>query len=189
MPGKVWGNYLVHQSVEFGYRDSMIGGNQNNYDTFENLQSGMRLFDFSLDMHSINHQGIAFDNLTFTNFGYGGDPNNVSRLHIDKNKWFDFRAMFRRNTEFLELQFAGESAESREFKSGDCRGQLAAGAQFIAPHAGLRSDAAAAITSAIPAGIFPQHKFRSGLQHCGRRHGAAALADFAISNEFVPDGH
>ena len=78
----------------------MIGGNQNNYNTFENLQSGMRLFDFSLDMHSINHQGIAFDNLTFTNFGYGGDPNNVSRLHIDKNKWFDFRAMFRRNTNF-----------------------------------------------------------------------------------------
>ncbi len=100
MPGKVWGNYLVHQSVEFGYRDSMIGGNQNNYNMFENLQSGMRLFDFSMDMHSINHQGIAFDNLTFTNFGYGGDPNNVSRLHIDKNKWYDFRAMFRRDNNF-----------------------------------------------------------------------------------------
>ncbi len=50
LPGKVWGNYLVHQSVEFGYRDSMIGGNQNNYDTFENLQSGMRLFNFSVGM-------------------------------------------------------------------------------------------------------------------------------------------
>ena len=100
IPGHIWGNYLVHQSVELGYRDSMIGGNLNNYDTFENLQSGMRLLDFSLDMHSINHQGIAFDNLTFSNFGYGGDPNNVSRLHVDKNKWYDFRAMFRRDKNF-----------------------------------------------------------------------------------------
>lgn len=99
-PGRVWGNYLVHQSVEFGYRDSLVGGNLNNYDTFENLQSGMRLLDFSVDMHSINHQGILFDNLTFNNFGYGGDPNNVSRLHIDKNKWYDFRAMFRRDKNF-----------------------------------------------------------------------------------------
>jgi len=100
MPGRTWGNYLVHQSVEFGYRDSMIGGNQNNYATFENLQSGMRLFDYSMDMHSINRQGILFDNLTFTNFGYGGDPNNVSRLHIDKNKWYDFRGLFRRDKNF-----------------------------------------------------------------------------------------
>jgi hypothetical protein len=99
-PGKVWGNYLMHQSVEIGYRDSMIGGNQNNYDTFENLQSGLRLLDFSVDMHSINHQGIVFDSLTFSNFGYGGDPNNVSRLHIDKNKWYDFRGMFRRDLNF-----------------------------------------------------------------------------------------
>jgi hypothetical protein len=97
---KVWGNYTIHQSVEFGYRDSMIGGNMNNYDTFENLQSGMRLFDYSIDMHSINHQGILFDNLTFTNFGYGGDPNDVSRLRIDKNKWYDFRAQFRRDKNF-----------------------------------------------------------------------------------------
>ena len=91
---------MIHQSIEFGYRDSMISGNLNNYDTFENLQSGMRVFDFSVDMHSINHQGIVFDNLTFNNFGYGGDPNNVSRLHIDKNKWYDFRAMFRRDKNF-----------------------------------------------------------------------------------------
>jgi hypothetical protein len=98
--GKVWGNYTVHQSVEFGYRDSMIGGNMNNYNTFENLQSGMRLFDYDMDMHSIDHRGLLFDNLSFMNSGYGGDPNNVSRLHIDKNKWYDFRAQFRRDKNF-----------------------------------------------------------------------------------------
>src|ERR1017187_6705842 len=97
---KVWGNYTVHQSVEFGYRDSMIGGNMNNYDTFENLQSGMRLFDYNMEMPSIDHRGLLFDNLSFMNSGYGGDPNNVSRLHIDKNKWYDFRAQFRRDKNF-----------------------------------------------------------------------------------------
>jgi hypothetical protein len=93
---KTEGNYAVQQSIEFGYRDSMIGGNLNNYDTFENLSSGVRLFDYSLDMRSINHQGLFFDNLSFSNFGYGGDPNDVSRLHVDKNKWYDFRGMVRR---------------------------------------------------------------------------------------------
>ncbi len=98
--GRTEGNYTVQQSIEFGYRDSMIGGNLNNYNTFENLSSGLRLFDYTLNMRSINHQGLFFDNLSFSNFGYGGDPNDVSRLHIDKNKWYDFRAMFRRDKDF-----------------------------------------------------------------------------------------
>ena len=95
--GKTTGNYNIQQSVEFGYRDSMIGGNLNNYNSFANLNSGFRLFDYTLDMRSIDHQGILFDNLTFSNFGYGGDPNDVSRLRIEKNKWYDFRALYRRD--------------------------------------------------------------------------------------------
>jgi hypothetical protein len=95
--GKTSGNYNIQQSVEFGYRDSMIGGNLNNYNTFVNLNSGFRLFDYTVDMRSLNHQGILFDNLYFTNFGYGGDPNDVSRLRIEKNKWYDFRALYRRD--------------------------------------------------------------------------------------------
>src|SRR6202166_2132607 len=95
--GKTTGNYAVQQTVEVGYRDAMIGGNLNNYNTFENLSSGVRLFDYTVDMRSIDHRGILFDNLSFSNFGYGGDPNDVSRLRIDKNKWYDFRAMYRRN--------------------------------------------------------------------------------------------
>ena len=94
------GDYNVHQSIEFGYRDSMIDGSIDNYDTFENLGSGVRLFDYSLNMHSKNHNGMFFDNLSFSNFGYGGDPNDVSRLQFDKNKWYDFRALFRRDKNF-----------------------------------------------------------------------------------------
>jgi hypothetical protein len=96
-PGKTLGNYNVQESIEGGYRDSMINGNTDNYDTFNNLQSGWRLFDYTLNMRSLNHEGVFFDDLVFSNFGYGGDPNDVSRLRIDKNKWYDFRGMFRRD--------------------------------------------------------------------------------------------
>jgi hypothetical protein len=95
-------NYTIQQSIEVGYRDSIIGGNIDNYDTFENLGSGPRLLDYTLSMHAINHRGLLFDDLSFSSFGYGGDPNDVSRLSIDKNKWYDFRAMFRRDKNFWD---------------------------------------------------------------------------------------
>jgi hypothetical protein len=96
------GGYNIHQTIEFGYRASEISGNQNTYDTFENLGSGLRLFDYSLSMRSLDHDGLLFDNLTFSNFGYGGDPNDVTRLRIQKNKWYDFRLLFRRDKNFWD---------------------------------------------------------------------------------------
>jgi hypothetical protein len=96
------GGYNIHQTIEFGYRASEISGNQNTYDTFENLGSGLRLFDYSLSLRSLDHNGMLFDNLTFSNFGYGGDPNDVTRLRIEKNKWYDFRLLFRRDKNFWD---------------------------------------------------------------------------------------
>lgn len=94
--------YNIQQSIEAGYRSSWINGNTNTYDTFVNLGSGLRLFDYTLDMSSLDHNGILFDNLSFSNFGYGGDPNDVSRLRIGKNKWYDFRVLFRRDKIFWD---------------------------------------------------------------------------------------
>jgi len=91
------GNYNVRQSIEFGYRFVDNTGDQNTYDTFVNLQQGPRLLDFSTEMRSLDHHVTLFDRLYFSNFGYGGDPQNVSRLRIEKNKIFDFSAMFRRD--------------------------------------------------------------------------------------------
>jgi hypothetical protein len=96
------GDYNIHSSTEFGYRASEINGNMNTYDTFENLGSGVRLFDYTLEMRSIDHNGIFFDSLNFSNFGYGGDPNDVTRLRIEKNKWYDFRLLFRRDKNFWD---------------------------------------------------------------------------------------
>jgi hypothetical protein len=96
------GGYNIQQIIEFGYRSSNINGNMNTYNTFENLGSGIRLFDFELKMHALDHNGFLFDNLTFSNFGYGGDPNNVSRLRVEKNKIYDFRVLFRRDKNFWD---------------------------------------------------------------------------------------
>jgi hypothetical protein len=100
--GKNSGGYNIQQSIEVGGRTSSINGNMDTYDTFVNLGPGLRLFDYTLDMRSLDHNGFLFDNLNFSNFGYGGDPNDVTRLRIDKNKWYDFRVLFRRDKNFWD---------------------------------------------------------------------------------------
>ena len=91
------GNYNIKQSIEFGYRITNISGDHQAYDTFVNLQEGPRLLDFSTEMNSLDHHGTLFDRFYFSNFGYGGDPNNVSQLRVSKNKWYSFNAMFRKD--------------------------------------------------------------------------------------------
>src|SRR6202790_505140 len=91
------GNYNMKQSIEFGGRFASIGGDTQTYDTFVNLQQGPRLLGFTSEMDSLNHHGAPFDRLYFSNFGYGGDPNDVSRLRVSKNKWYDFDALYRRD--------------------------------------------------------------------------------------------
>lgn len=96
------GGYNIQQNFELGYRYTSIDGNRDTYNTFVDLGEGVRLLSYSLEMHSIGHDGVLFDNLTFTSFGYGGDPNDVSRLRISKNRWYDFRAQFRRDKNFWD---------------------------------------------------------------------------------------
>jgi hypothetical protein len=105
-PGINSGDYNIHSTIEFGYRLNEVTGNQNTYDTFENLGSGVRLFNFSFEMRSLDHHGFVFDNLSFSNFGYGGDPNDVTRLRIEKNKWYDFRLLFRRDKNFWDYNLS-----------------------------------------------------------------------------------
>jgi hypothetical protein len=95
--GRVWGNYHVDQSIEVGWRGKSFSGNNDVYDTFVNLGQGFRLFNETLEMRSLNHHGGLFDNLYMSNFGYGGDPNDVSMLRVSKNAWYDFSGTFRRD--------------------------------------------------------------------------------------------
>ena len=94
-----WENngYLIHQSIEFGYRVADVTGSQAMYDTLVDLRSGPRFLDQSLSMQSQNHDSLLFDNLFVNSFGWGGDPNNGLRARVDKAHWYDFRANFRRD--------------------------------------------------------------------------------------------
>src|SRR5262249_52101108 len=94
------GNYNIRQSIEFGGRFVDTTGDKQSYNTFINLQQGPRLLGFTTEMRSLNHNAGLFDRLYFSNFGYGGDPNDVSRLRISKNKWYNFDALFRKDQNF-----------------------------------------------------------------------------------------
>jgi len=91
------GGYVIHQTAEIGYRVSDITGSELMYNTLVDLRSGPRFLEQSLSMQSQNHDGLFFDNLFVNSYGWGGDPNNGLRMRMDKNKWYDFRANFRRD--------------------------------------------------------------------------------------------
>jgi hypothetical protein len=88
---------MIHQSMEFGYRVSDITGSEQMYNTLVDLRTGPRFLEQSLSMQSQMHDGLLFDNLFINSFGWGGDPNNGLRARVDKDKWYDFRANFRRD--------------------------------------------------------------------------------------------
>jgi hypothetical protein len=102
--GTTLGNFKVRQVFEIGYRWEDMTGNRSTYNTFVNLNPGPRLFEHSLDMNSINHMGGLFDNFSLHSFGYGGDPNNVTRLRMYKNNWYNFNATFRRDRNFWDYR-------------------------------------------------------------------------------------
>jgi hypothetical protein len=89
--------YTIHQSLEIGYRVSDVTGSQQMYDTLVDQRMGPRFLDQSLSMQSQNNDGLLFDNLFIDSFGWGGDPNNALHARVDKDKWYDFRAAFRRD--------------------------------------------------------------------------------------------
>jgi hypothetical protein len=91
------GGYVIHQSIEIGYRVSDVTGSEQMYNSLVDLRGGPRFLDQTLSMQSQTHVGGLFDNLFINSFGWGGDPNNGLSARVDKNKWYNFRANFRRD--------------------------------------------------------------------------------------------
>jgi len=100
--GKTLGEYEVKQTFEFGGRVADFTGSRSMWSSYVNVDSGPRLLEQTLDMHSANHTGFLFDDLTLGNFGYGGDPNNVTRLQIQKGTLYNFQGNFRRDKNFFD---------------------------------------------------------------------------------------
>lgn len=103
----LWDGYETHYAVEFGGRALSQSGNSDVYATFVNLQSGVRLLDQSIDMHSLDHNGFLFDDLTESSFGLGGDPNEVIRLRASKHHWYDLTGSWRRDINFWDYNLLG----------------------------------------------------------------------------------
>lgn len=100
--GQPAGPYIIKQSAEFGGRITDFSGNPGTWDTMVNLGSGPRLFEYTLDLHSPTHTGLLFDDLLFSNFGYGGDPNDFTRVRAQKGKIYSFNAAFRRDQNIFD---------------------------------------------------------------------------------------
>ena len=89
--------YVVHQTIETGYRVSDVSGSKQMYNTLVNLPQGPRLLEQSLSMQSPAHQGVLFDNLFINSFGWGGDPYNAFNARADKSNLYDFRMTYRKD--------------------------------------------------------------------------------------------
>ncbi|HXZ21055.1 MAG TPA: hypothetical protein VEG63_13975 [Candidatus Acidoferrales bacterium] len=94
--------YNIKQSIEIGGRIDSISGDGDDYKTFVNLQQGMRLLSFTTEMRALDNKGDLFDRLYLNSFGYGGDPNDVTRLRVTKYKWYDFDVQLRRDEYFWD---------------------------------------------------------------------------------------
>ena len=101
--GVTSGGYQIHSSLEVGYRAANVTGSNDMYDTLVNLQAGPRFLEQTLSMQALNHQGLLFDDLYLTSFGWGGDPNNAMRLRAGKNKWYNLQSTFRRDQSFFDF--------------------------------------------------------------------------------------
>lgn len=100
--GENWGGYEAKQSAEFGGRISDFTGSQAMWDTFVNMGTGPRLLEYTLDLRSPGHTGKLFDDFNFSNFGYGGDPVNVSHLRFTKGALYTFSANFKRDQNIFD---------------------------------------------------------------------------------------
>jgi hypothetical protein len=96
------GKYNYQGSVELGYRFVNSNGSDVVYDTFVNQHQGPRILEQMLNMRSLDHQGLLFDNLFLNSFGWGGDPENATRMRISKNKIYNFNLAFRRDRNFWD---------------------------------------------------------------------------------------
>lgn len=101
-PGQVVNGFELRQTAEFGGRISHSNGSNAIFTDFVDLKSGPRLMEYTLQLHALEHKGGYIDDLSWTNTGYGGDPETVTRIRASRNRWYDFSAQMRRNINFYD---------------------------------------------------------------------------------------
>jgi len=100
--------YEMHQSIDAGGRASDIEGSGAMYDTLVNSQSGPRVFGETFELRALpgNKHPYLDDLKAFSN-GYGGDPDNFTKLDFSKAKLYEFSAIFRRDRRYFDYDLLG----------------------------------------------------------------------------------
>ncbi len=107
---KVVGNYVMHSNIELGGVISNWDGSDAMWATMVNEGTGMRLLNQSLEMRTVNPSKTPFfDTLSTSNYGYGGEPNNMSYLKFSKGKIYDFSGSFRRDRNYYDYNLMPNS--------------------------------------------------------------------------------
>ena len=100
--------YTVHQSVDLGGHIAGIVGSGAMYDTLVNIQSGPRMLGETFEMRALpGKKNTPFDSLKAFTSGFGGDPNNFTKLDASKGKIYEFSGMFRRDQQYFDYDLLG----------------------------------------------------------------------------------
>jgi hypothetical protein len=95
--GESYGDYLITNSWEAGYRFSEVGGNVGTYRSDVNYGNGIRLFGARFTMNSKDGHGRFIDEVLVNIQGLGNDPYEFANWRVAKNKLYRYDGVWRRN--------------------------------------------------------------------------------------------
>jgi len=100
--------YVFHQTMDLGGRITNATGSPAMYDTLVNLQSGPRVLGETFELHALpGKKNTLVDSLMAIGSGFGGDPNNFTKLNFSKGKVYEFSGMFRRDRQYFDYDLLG----------------------------------------------------------------------------------
>lgn len=107
---------VITGSIDVGYRWTTNGGNPDAYRTVVNLGEGPKVFTFDLSI--VNPSGKCYDKLTLFGLGWGGDPNQSTRLDVSKQRLYDLHVDYRNIAYYNFLpSFANPSIDRNIFRT------------------------------------------------------------------------
>lgn len=100
--------YSSHRTLDVGGRIADTTGSGAMYDTLVNLKSGPRVLGETFEMRALpGKKNTLIDSLSAVGSGFGGDPNNFTRLDFSKGKLYEFSGLFRRNRQYFDYDLLG----------------------------------------------------------------------------------
>jgi len=100
--------YSLHQSVDLGGHMVTRSGSNAMYDTLVNIQSGPRVLGQTFELRSLaGNKHAVIDHLKAMTTGFGGDPNNFTKMDFSTGKLYDFSGLFRRDRQYFDYDLLG----------------------------------------------------------------------------------